>query len=585
MKNTKFPKLRHYLLDHDERRWPRRVFWTLIVCLGLTAFYYAGRPAWRELKGWRSGRLAAQAAKLIVVEDWRGAAKKAKAAYILKPNQPEAIRLMARIQAYYEHPVALQFWNRLIKMEEATLEDRRDYSELAIRLGFLSHAHEQLADLLADYPDDPRYLWLGAQLWVAQGDLPQAVQFAALAREHDPANTVYQLFLASAWFDSPDAQSRSFAREAMFAIGREMGESGLQALLFLSRRGDLPPGQMREIQKLLLKQPDQTATIRLLERDIELRLRPDLREAILDHAAIAFKKLDSDSLHSFMGWLNSKGEFGRVLEILPAEVTMQRSDHFIQYLDALAGLGNWTEVRRLLQRKDTPLEGVYLEAYRARAATQMKDDIGVHAHWRAALRHADGRPADLWFLAGYAERNGEFEQARRAYRALINAHPNPYPAYEAFARLIEKQGSTSELRDLLREMVRRWPMNLALRNDHAYLNLLLGRELDESLQTADDLVRESPRSLPHRTTLALACYRQKYYAAALELYLGEELDWSRILPGNRAVLIAVLAANGKTNEATQLAQTLPAQLLRPEERQLVERYVPLIGGHSPSSGS
>jgi hypothetical protein len=585
MHETHLTRLKNYLLDQDERRWPRRLFWCLVVCLGMASFYFVGRPAWSQFKEWRSGRLATQAEKLIVQNDWPNAARKAKAAYILKPNKPEAIRLMARIQAHYGHPVALQFWGRLMESDEATLDDRRDYAETAIRLGLIPQAQEELALLLASHPADTRILWLCAQLWVAQGDLPQAVQFAILAREHDPANIVYQLFLAGAWYDSPDAESRAFARQSMFSIAREPGDSALQALLFLAGRGDLDPEQMREIQMLLQKQPEPSDTLRLLARDIELRLHPQRRDSILDQAVADFKKLGPDSLHTLMGWLNSKGEFRRVLEILPAEVTLQRREHFVQYLDALAGMGNWPEVRRLLQRKDTPLEGVYLEAYRARAAIQLNDGIGVTAHWRAALRHAEGRPDDLWFLAQYAERNGEFEQARRAYRALINTQRNPYAAYEALARMLEKQGSTIELRDVLREMVRRWPMNVALRNDHAYLNLLLAQDLEASLQTADDLVREYPRSIPHRTTLALACYRLQYHAAALELYLGEELDWSRILPGNRAVLIAVLAANGNTNEARQLSETLPAHLLRPEERRLVERYVPLSPAPTTARGS
>ena len=77
------------------------------------------------------------------------------------------------------------------------------------------------------------------------------------------------------------------------------------------------------------------------------------------------------------------------------------------------------------------------------------------------------------------------------------------------------------------------------------------------------------RSLPHRTTLALAWYRLKDPARALQVYQGGDYDWSLALPSNRAVYAAVLAANGKRQEARQLAQSLSPDRLRKEEQALI----------------
>src|SRR5207244_1353998 len=80
----------------------------------------------------------------------------------------------------------------------------------------------------------------------------------------------------------------------------------------------------------------------------------------------------------------------------------------------------------------------------------------------------------------------------------------PRPAFQELERITELSSPTRELRDLLGEMVRRWPNEVALQNDHAYLNLLLGTELAASRQTAELLMKQFPESLPYRTTFALA---------------------------------------------------------------------------------
>lgn len=178
----------------------------------------------------------------------------------------------------------------------------------------------------------------------------------------------------------------------------------------------------------------------------------------------------------------------------------------------------------------------------------------------------------MW-LARYAEKCGELDTAKKALRSLITILQNPRPAFQELERLTELSGSTRELRDLLAEMVRRWPKEVALQNDHAYLNLLLGAEPGPARETAEQLMNQFPESLPYRTTFALALWRQQDFAGALRAYAGRDYDWSQALIPQRAVYAAVLAANGRTNEARQLARSLPPDRLRAEELALIKPWL------------
>jgi hypothetical protein len=117
-------------------------------------------------------------------------------------------------------------------------------------------------------------------------------------------------------------------------------------------------------------------------------------------------------------------------------------------------------------------------------------------------------------------------------------------------------------------MVVRWPKDTAISNDLAYLNALLGVDLEKARDTALTLVQAAPHSLPHRTALALAELRLGRAAEAAKVYDGLRIDWQGAAPGAVAVYSAVLRANGRAAEAAPLLAALPAEALRPEEQAL-----------------
>ncbi|HEY6170157.1 MAG TPA: hypothetical protein VI454_19140, partial [Verrucomicrobiae bacterium] len=86
----------------------------------------------------------------------------------------------------------------------------------------------------------------------------------------------------------------------------------------------------------------------------------------------------------------------------------------------------------------------------------------------------------------------------------------------------------------------------------------------------EDLVKQFPDSLAHRTTLALVLLKQGEATAALKVYDGREYEWPRALPAHRAIFAAVLAANGRKTDAVKIAGPLPRESLRREELALIE---------------
>ncbi len=501
--------------------------------------------------------------------EWPRALEKAQAAYLLARAEPAPCRAMARVLTHSTNAAALQFWQQLIREGQATEAERRDFIELAIRAGALGVASDQVQKLLTEAPNQAQNAWLASQLFAASGDYSQTLSFAARARSLDPANQRYQLFLSSLLFDSEDAQRRLEARSNLWAVASGTNQFSLDALAFLAHRADLSLEQTRAIRSLLEENPRSAMPQKLLALDLSLRLEPELRAQLLSHAAAQYQGAKPAVLGQFVVWLNQHEEYQRALEAVPLNTALKRKEVFLPFLDAQAALGRWDEVEKELVGAGVPLEGAYTEAFLARCATQTSKTQTAALHWKKALFYAEAKPEQLSWLAVFAEKCGEAQTAKQAYRALLPYAADARQVYQALEQLTMATSTTAELRDLIGEMLKRWPKDGALRNDFAYLGLLLERDLGQARQTAEELVKQSPESLPFRTTLALAWYRQKDYPAALKVYEGRQYDWSQALAGNRAVYSAVLAANGKPDEALEQARAIPRERLREEERELI----------------
>ena len=93
--------------------------------------------------------------------------------------------------------------------------------------------------------------------------------------------------------------------------------------------------------------------------------------------------------------------------------------------------------------------------------------------------------------------------------------------------------------------------------------------LPEIEQLAAKLVQRNPRSMPHRTLLALARLKQNRPAESLEVYSNIQVAVNALTPSALAVHAAVLAGNGRGEEAKSEAKQINPEQLLPEERELI----------------
>jgi hypothetical protein len=362
--------------------------------------------------------------------------------------------------------------------------------------------------------------------------------------------------------------------------------SGTFTLDLAATRPPAPAGgtmNLTEVANALEKHPGARPYHKLLALELRARQNPILTDQYVADAIERFGKKarqtqpDGDktesvdeTLAALAAWLNSVGRPAKTLEVLPQARAVQRQDLFVHYLNALAALQRWNEIKELLMSERMPIEPVVQHMYLAVARAQIGDATAAKNEWQRALE-AGNTSEKLLALARYAEHNSASDVADSAYSGIIKIAPNNREAYTSRLHIALAGGRTVEAQKIAARIAELWPDDAGARNQDAYLRLLLGASdgaAETAARDAEVLVRTEPRNWLARATLGLARLRLGRNKDALAAIRQPRV--TGVEPaGALAVRAAILAANGYEDGARNDARLLGAKPLLPEERALI----------------
>lgn len=565
------------------RRRRRLVLAAIIFVALVLGAVFGGKPVAHAMKAWQARRHARVAFALMEKEQWNDARKEATAAYQLWPNEPEAIRAAARFLSRTRQAQALEFWDKLEKEKRLTRDDLVDEASIALVAGDDTRAKCAITTLLGGTFGAPKPVdhLLEAQLAVRQGAPIEAHD--ALKKIFDDTAAASREKLQAALLEIAISGGTEAWRDEAWTrlrkIAEEKDAAGLDALTVLAQtlvtQEKVPesfPINANELADKIEAHPLASAQQKLLAVDLRIREQNDKRDELIAQATERWKNGEPEEIAALASWLNGKNEYQRVLDAIPREKAVLSRDLFLQHLDALGGLGRWTEIRDLLKRDTFPLDPVVQKMYLARCNAQLGEKAAAENNWQRAFEAARGDPTKLLMLANYAEKNGALEIAGTAYDEAAAEAPRLRAAHQGRLRLAQATNETRKIHEVLAEMLTIWPNDPAVQNDEAYTRLLLMQqesEVESIEQLAAKLVEREPSSLPHRTLLALARLKLGKFSDALEAYSSIQVARGALTPSALAVHAAVLAANSRADDAAAEVRELDAKRLLPEEAALI----------------
>src|SRR6266478_2678662 len=622
------PRAEDFMMTAEElrlRRLKRRriLIVSVALVLLLVAGYFGGRPGINAVKAWQARRHAANAFAYINKQNWTDARKEATAAYQLRPTEPQSLRAVARFLSRTRQPDALEFWQQLEKIAPLTREDRQDEAAVAIMAGETTRAETAVNTLLESKEVDPGSWLLAAQLSIQKGMADEAMSALRKTFTHPRATEQQQLQAAllelslGSGTAGPDERATD-AWSRIENISKGKSATALDALVLLADRelsrpggtGSVPSTSKKDdtevvppagLSHALASHPLARAPQKLLSLDLVDRATPSRHDELIAEGIAQWKDGDSDDLLALATWLSGKTEFQKTLETIPLEKALLSRELFLQYVDALGGLGRWSEIKQLLESERYPLDPVVQLMYLARCNAQLGEKTAAENNWQRALESAGGDVGKLISLGEYAEKNGIVDVAQSAFSAAATEAPKLRAAQQGRLRIAQRSGDTEKIHAILADMLKIWPNDAAVQNDEAYTRLLLlgssserGARSDQQgessellapssdlqtpssdLQTpsselqalsalAESLVAKNPRSMPHRTLLALVRLKQNRAADALSVYGNVTVTLGALTSSALAVHAAVLAANGKMEDAKSEAEQIKIDNLLPE---------------------
>lgn len=586
-------------LRDDERR--RRLVWGLPLLAILIISVCFGTPGVvHAIKGWQSRRLAREALALIERVQWREAFSKARDAYQLRSSEPESWRAIATLLTRTgQAKPALEWWRKVSETHRLTPDDRRAYGGVAISVGALPEAKTQIDWLLAQPGEGvtPADTLLASRLASQQGNSLPAADYALVAlkdgRSAPPQqiSAIVQLFAvaepsswayAAAWTELVRI-ARDPANPASLDALRLLASSSLIAptyrdLLLLARDAANQPTP-DEIAHLLKTNPKASLADYLLSRELRVRAEPAQVDVVVAEVVQRLRNGDFETIAELTRFLNNQRRYATTLQLLSPKQAAKTSALTMVYLDALAGLGRWEDIKSALSVDHLQLSPVSRNLYLAAASVKLQEPEAAASRWDQALIAVGADATKLVEVGIYAENWGALAVADEACAAAIKADPTLRPAYDTRQRLAHVRGDAAAERALLTALVHQWPDDLRAKTQEAYLGLLLDDSASQARTGAQAVLPqaiEQPADWLARGALALARLHQGNRAAAMAAFSGDRgtMDphahpGEDVPAGAQAVWAATLEANGWKTEAEAAALEAAKKSLLPQERDLI----------------
>ena len=488
----------------------------------------------------------------------------------MDPSNYHGLSGAARLASKAERPEALELWQKVLALPQCTIRDREDYAELLIKTNRLNLAEKVIDPLLKDNPDT-KALQLAARYSRKIGDNVKASEYLRVASKRTPDDDAPRFQLAEVLAQSTDAADQAEARKILWELAARPIVYKKAAVEALAAAPELTTDERKRLLQELTALTPKTAKDDLLAADMRIQLQPDEAARVYREEVERWRNGQSQELLDLARWLNAHQQPELVLSIFPVERTLEDNQLLLARLDALATLQRWNDIDGVLNRTDVTLDPSVIESFRARTALERNANLDAEVHWNHAISLAASDPYKLRFVANFAEQSRATAAALKAYEQLARFPEHADFAYRGTQRVSQRSGDTAAQRAAMSKISARAPEDPNAADQLAYLNLLLGEDVDQNFAVAKKLAEQYPSRLSYRVTTALGYLRQHDPASALAQFKGPvSIDWKRTLPAWRAVYAAALLASDRNDEARDIIATIPRDRLNPQERELIE---------------
>jgi len=548
---------------------------TTIVISGCIVLLLLGYTGWRGYKVWKQDHWLKMAQEYAAKGDARSEVLCLRQALNLNPQNTEVCRLMAELADAAHSDAALIWRQRLVDLNPKSLGDRLALAQSAMQFNDFAVASNTLAGVEAADQNTAVYQNAAGLLASAAGQFAAAKAHFASAIKQEPNNFVPQLNLAALQIRRSDPTETIEARASL----RRISLTATNLIIRNQAKRELIADAMHvnnftaaeAMAKDLATQPNAVFPDRLLQVEVLLKDKnPELNRALavcereaaasptkLPHMATWLMK--NTTLEQSLAWLQS----------LPKPIqTNQPAAPLLA--ECQLRLGQWHPLQAGIQNQNWNELDFVRHAFLARALRGQDLKDAAAGEWSVALNMANdqkGAEISLFRMAAAWQWHTEAEEL---LWLVVNRYPEERWASPVLMQTLIDGGRTRPLLQLFNVLAKRAPADLEMKNNVAFMALLLGAQELNPHELAREVYAQSPQSPAFAATFAYSLYVQKRYADALKVMQAvSEKDLQN--PAVAGYYGLALKATGNPDKAKiYLRLALKIKLL-PEEQALFQQ--------------
>ena len=544
----------------------------LIGVTSLVIFKFVGcvqeNLAWRE-----ASRLSVLAEEDLEKNQRELARGNLNLALSMSPKHVGASRLAAYLADLEGDSRALSYHETVLGSSHATFQDWQK--------GALSAARSKQGDLALKWAFEAARLGkdssfphlVRAELHASHGDrsAQESELRAALAEKESPEtlNALASFLLNDSEDLSLHAANVASLLQRISAI--DAGPGGLEALQKGLSSGILDESEVQDWLDAYRSHPASNPASALFVDEIELRLFPDSRQRVFEGIVARGQSLIPASRVPLARWLLQNNQPSAVDALLPLADAFQDALAFQCWIEASIALKNWDQANEALRSASNPLLPYQTQALQATIAGMRGDSASSAKLWKEVVANNRSRSATMLELLISLIRAGEWKIFYLELPVLLNDPNWAIKTVETLIPVVRQHRDSTLMLEFYRRTLRtRFLVNEDLPMDRAaYTRLVLGESV--TLEELESRAKKHPENPAFRITYALGLLKSGMKVKALFQLkdMDPPLAVAGLLPYQKGVYAAVMAANGRMEDARILIKTIPAGSLTLQEEALL----------------
>lgn len=553
----------------------------VVISLSAVIFVTMNARSWHGAwKKWRSTKIVNDALKFekqagdyqdqmrssgssdeqdAMLRAYKTAHDKAVEAYQKDPDNPEAIRLVARIYTRMGRNEARYFWDRLKKLGAMSEDDVSWHAQALARLGEDKAASEQVETLFGGGEVSRKTVETADQV---MRNLGRAKQLLAMLREYckkhpDDLETHLLLGVRLLQFGSNTEQREGLA--VLWKLADSGKEEGLRAIEVVDAIGNLDAADQKHLLDRLQHHPLVKEQHRIAALKRIALSKPEEKKRILKEAVEAHRDSKREDMVPLARWLFDEQEGALLLDLLKEDKVIDYPQLLGEYLNALTLEKRYDDLERVLKDPRTRFTPAQKDFFQVHLAFVKNTLVGSEEDkFEKLLSNAvasaihESQAGMLLDLGRYAEARQHFRSANEAYGFAARSISTERTAYEGLLRVSYITGNTKEFAQTARTTSTRWPDNQSFTERFLYACLLGGTEIETCTERARKLLEARPNDTQRKLIMALSYYRLGDSDAVTKTLQNSNLD--DLSNGQRAVFCGLTRVVGFADQALSLAK-------------------------------